>query len=672
VVSRRADVLLALTAALLAAAALLVGARFTRPLLVELGPNDSRYAVQGFREDWERDRATRFRWTSLASEVAIPAKLSGPGFVLRARMRRHFTEPAHVRMASEGRIVGSFDVGGDPKVAYHVVEVPLPELAGRAPFALTLDVSSSNPRPLGVALDWLSVERSGRARVTPLAGSLLRAALVALALFVALRVAGATRAAAAAAPALFAMAVGLGSAVDYVAAERMLHEGSAAFVVAAAVAAAIVRGAYAADLTPPVRAALLGVVLAGLLLRLAVLLHPQFYYPDVRIHAVFAHQVARRGVSEFLSSYIASQFQYSLGLQNEGGHWYAFPYPPGFYLLCWPMLRAGFRAEVAVSVMAGVINGLTVLGVFALARVLKLSAWTGVAAAVASALLPLYFVRLTLAYFPALSGHAIDLVVLLFLLQRASRAWATRDGLAFSALMAVAMLAYVQTILNFAVVLGPYLLLDAWRDRAGRSRQLWIAAGCVLGGVIALGLFYHRYIGPVMDMRAGRPMAGESIVLERLEREARATAAVNEPVEPEEVDPYSGPDTDLGRGVRKAAWRMWVFYGPFSAAVIAGLLLVLRRTADSNVARLLACWAAAYVILNLLSGGLPGPNLVRYNKDHELVAPLFCVGLAAVGSWLWERGRSGQAGAAVYGLGYLVYGVNRAVAALTARFSLER
>ena len=39
-----------------------------------------------------------------------------------------------------------------------------------------------------------------------------------------------------------------------------------------------------------------------------------------------------------------------------------------------------------------------------------------------------------------------------------------------------------------------------------------------------------------------------------------------------------------------------------------------------------------YLVLNLASGGLPGPNLVRYNKDLEVVAPLFCVALAVGGA----------------------------------------
>ena len=45
------------------------------------------------------------------------------------------------------------------------------------------------------------------------------------------------------------------------------------------------------------------------------------------------------------------------------------------------------------------------------------------------------------------------------------------------------------------------------------------------------------------------------------------------------------------------------------------------------------------MILNLSSGGLPGPNLVRYNKDHEIVAPLFCMALATLGAWLWKTSR---------------------------------
>jgi hypothetical protein len=103
-----------------------------------------------------------------------------------------------------------------------------------------------------------------------------------------------------------------------------------------------------------------------------MLLHPGFYYPDVRVHALFAWQLARRGLVEFLRDFTANQYRYSLGLQFESGHWYAFPYPPAFYLMTWPLTAwARFRPEVAVSLVAAVANSLEVIAVFAIARRLR-------------------------------------------------------------------------------------------------------------------------------------------------------------------------------------------------------------------------------------------------------------------------------------------------------------
>ena len=78
--------------------------------------------------------------------------------------------------------------------------------------------------------------------------------------------------------------------------------------------------------------------------------HVRFYYPDVRVHAQFAWELGRRGLVTFLRRFTENQYRYSLGLQLENGHWYAFPYPPAFYILCWPLVRAGFRPEVALLV----------------------------------------------------------------------------------------------------------------------------------------------------------------------------------------------------------------------------------------------------------------------------------------------------------------------------------
>ncbi len=133
-------------------------------------------------------------------------------------------------------------------------------------------------------------------------------------------------------------------------------------------------------------------------------------------------------------------------------------------------------------------------------------------------------------------------------------------------------------------------------------------------------------------------------------------------------DPYAGPTFDPARGVRKAAWRLYVFYAWFAPVVVAGLLLAWRRS-PPLVAPFVAAWALTYLMCNLASGGLPGPNLVRYNKDLEIVAPLFCVALALVGEWLWTRSKLA---AVAYASAYGAFGVGRVLRDLTSRFVLER
>src|SRR6185436_13098129 len=113
--------------------------------------------------------------------------------------------------------------------------------------------------------------------------------------------------------------------------------------------------------------ALVILVLTALAIRLALLLHPRFYYPDVRIHSLFALGLARRGAADLGARFIENQYRLSLGLQQVGDHWYPFPYPPGFYLLATPLISwFGLRAEVAVSLLAAVANSLEALLVFAI------------------------------------------------------------------------------------------------------------------------------------------------------------------------------------------------------------------------------------------------------------------------------------------------------------------
>jgi hypothetical protein len=425
--------------------------------------------------------------------------------------------------------------------------------------------------------------------------------------------------------------------------------------------------------SPAWAGALAAVVLAALAIRLVMLLHPQFYYPDVHIHAAFAWQLFRRGPLAFLQEFTANQYRFSLGLQLENGHWYAFPYPPAFYILCWPLVRLGIRPEVAVSVLAALVNSLEALLVFGIARRLERTEGLALAAAAAVPVLPLFIVRLSLAYFPALVGHGFDAVVILYLVGHLDRLDRRRAVLTLGALLAAALLTYTQSLLNFAVLLPLFLLLQIAFDRGAgaRRRQIGLVAAGLIGATLSLVVFYGRYVPTLFDMRRGIPMAEERVLLEKQEQQARNAALSGEPLPPAETDedPYTGPRADLLRGLRKAAWRLYVFYGLFAPVVLAGVLLAWRRTARADAARFVAAWALTYLVLNLASGGLPGPNLVRYNKDLEVVAPLCCVGLATVGAWLWSFTR---AGAIVYGAAFWAFGLVHARSALVEKLWIER
>ncbi len=651
--------------------------RHARPVLLDLGPNDADY-VRGFREDWEPDGRTRFRWAGPVAELRLPLRVIGEGHVLRMRVRRHFIEPSHVRLTIEGRTAALFDIQADTKLPYRTLEFALPNLEGREPFVISLQAASENQSPWSLAFDWIEIERRAPRALFGLVASTRFLVLIAvlLALLVPSLAGLDPRWALA-----HALAV-LGAASwalhdDALAAERILREGIAAYAAAGMLALALVRWPRTRRAlgiaTPWVAGGLVLLVLVALALRLSILLHPRFYYPDVRVHAQFAWELGRRGLVTFLRRFTENQYRYSLGLQLENGHWYAFPYPPVFYVLCWPLVRLGFRPEVAVSLLAAVVNSLEALLVFSIARRLERPEGLSLGAAAAVPVLPLFIARLSLAYFPALVGHGVDAVVILYLVAHLDRLDRPRVVIALGALVAAALLTYTQSLLNFAVLLSLFLALQLFFDRSreGRRRQLGLAAAGAFGATLSLALFYGRYVPIFYDMRRGIPMAEERVLLDKQEQQARQAARAGElvaPPEPED-DPYTGPRADLWRGLRKAGWRLYVFYGLFAPVVVAGALLAWRHTARPDAARFVAAWALTYLVLNLASGALPGPNLVRYNKDLEVIAPLCCLALASMGAWLSTLTR---AGALAYGAAFWMFGLARAKAYFVERLWLER
>ena len=571
--------------------------------------------------------------------------------------------------------MAAFEVRADTKVPYRTVDVPLPRLEGGHPFVLSIDAPSDNPRPLGLALDWMEVARAISAgRFLPPATMLARAALAGLLAFLAPRLSGAPFVGSLVHSLLIALAIFLGSARDPMAAERILREGVPVYAVVSVLVTLLLRWRRCRAVlgleSPPIAGALAILTLVSLAIRLTLLLHPQFFYPDVKVHGLFAWELARHGPIAFLRDFTANQYRYSLGLQMENGHWYAFPYPPLFYALCWPVVSLGYRPEAAVAVVAAAINSLEALVIFGIARALKGSPALALASAAAHPLLPIFIARLTLAYFPALVGHAVDAVVILYIVSKLPELDRRGVVLGLAGLMGLAFLTYTQSLLNFAVLLGLFVALQIGldRSRAGLRATAGLALASALGLALAGG-FYGRYIPIFLDMRRGVPMPEEQVLLDKIALQQKSASAQDAaPADVSPDDPYAGPGVDPIRGLRKAGWRLWIFYGLFAPVVVAGALLLYARC-EGAWARLVAAWALTYLVLNLASGGLPGPNLVRYNKDMEIIAPLCCIALATVGLWLWSRLRPL---AVLYGASFLGFGAYRAWTYLTEKFVLER
>ncbi len=234
-----ADILLCLVLAAAGAIAPSLAARWARPALIEFGPNDVGY-TSGFRQDWERDGLTRFRWTGTHATVTLPVKVSGDGLRLRARLRRHLVEPAEVTVYAHDVPVGRFDIQADLHSPYRTIDLPLPPDLPSTPLAITIQATSVNPRPLGVALDWLEIVR-GEGRFALTYDHALRLALVVAAAFAFPLLAGAPRAWALAHAALVLALATAGTAWDVIASERIATEGAPLYLATGALAAAAAR-----------------------------------------------------------------------------------------------------------------------------------------------------------------------------------------------------------------------------------------------------------------------------------------------------------------------------------------------------------------------------------------------------------------------------------------------
>ena len=152
----------------LAAFALLLAFQLPSDIFLDFGPNDTRY-TRGFREDFEVDEPTIIHWSSDRSTVIVPFHLSGP-YDVTLRYKRHIASPADVRFFLGDEFVETATV---PQRDFGLIDLHTDNTDG-GPFELRLLSRSDDPRPLGLALDWMQIRPSPQfGAVVPNAPALL-------------------------------------------------------------------------------------------------------------------------------------------------------------------------------------------------------------------------------------------------------------------------------------------------------------------------------------------------------------------------------------------------------------------------------------------------------------------------------------------------------------------
>lgn len=600
-------------------------ASLARPrLTVDVGPATGPYAT-GLSPAVEFPPVTA-RWIGQPARLALPLDVAaGEGRLL-----------LHLAVAAGVRTPVPFDlrVGG----AHAAVEVP-PAVGARAPLPgraahdplrdtrLYVFPLATADAPLAfeltaapaIAVDWIRLE-GFRYRV-PRRAFAVRLLAPGLA--------------------LLAMALGLG-------ARRALAAGLAAAALAAATCAldpflavhvagkvALPGLALAFAAAPFLRTrgrgpALAFVLLAGFVLKGALVFHPGLHAPDALLHARFvaafraAHgDLAQRGRAAQMAAFAGSP-------RTLAGRARAMPYSAAFYLPFAPLPEARVTGAMKYAVvLASVLQ--TAL-VFALALSLTGRSGVALAAAALHTLSPPPFHRLLSAMWPATAGHLADLAALAALLFWLRDPASRRR----SAWLGAALFASFLTYVSGVVLAGTLVVAAAVVARERAVRLLTLAAAA---GLAAVALAY-------------RPFTIELVteVVPALWRDGTRVVA----------DDGVSPWTALA--------RVPLFYGwvyPLVAA--AGLWLTARgpRTPERR-------WYAVYALAFALVLALRAASgvLLRDLKDALFAAPLFALLAAVALARLADEGRCGRWAAVGVGAGLGLHGLAMCWTYLTPRLAL--
>ena len=617
----------------LAAFALLLAFQLPSDIFLDFGPNDTRY-TRGFREDFEVDEPTIIHWSSDRSTVIVPFHLSGP-YDVTLRYKRHIASPADVRFFLGDELVETATV---PQRDFGLIDLHTDNTDG-GPFELRLLSRSDDPRPLGLALDWMQIRPSPQfGAVVPNAPALLWMLSWVAAFYIVPRLLGLGFKVASVSSALaaFALVVLTGFhklwPVHASATLGMRTHVIAALLVLFFLLRQRVQGSAFA--TSEARWAVYLVYL-GLAIRLFASFHPDFYYPDVRTHSKFVSLIWTEGLDGFFANYIENQHTHLLGLQLVGNQWLAFPYPPLLYLTIYPLSLLELPVEEWMKLVPAALLAVEALVLFALARTLGLTGNAAVFVVLLHATARVLAFRLAVASYAALFGHFGDTVVVLYLVLFFDRIERPLYAMGFASLVAVSILSYAGSALVLGMFVPAFCLAFVFvkKDRRPESKRLVaIAAWALVGALAAVFSFYWQYIPEILT----RPEAAGS-----------SSELVSEL-----VDVTFTPLAALSM----TAHRLNLFYGFWGFLALGGLYFLRGKLTRSLVGPLAGAAIATFVGLNFLRAGLGSTHIFQFSKDDLVILPIIVFALGMLLDVWRQAARTGRVAAAVILIGWIGWG----------------
>lgn len=594
----------------------------TRRLVLNLGPGDTPF-VRGFEAGSDVEHKVGWHWTTYDATVELPFETTGSEVNATLRFARVFGEEAVVAVSIAGAATETFRARGG-----EIRTTTLRAASVRGPLVVSIRTDSHERRNMGLRMDTLTLDAPVGAPFKLRAGPAMRPPLVVALLFAGLLVLGSSALAAGASSLLAAIAFAVLAGLDLFGAWRGTHLAPEMLVFATL---ALLAGRTWLHRRVPMdegtATTLASAALVTMLFRLALVSHPDFYYPDLLTHTRVVEAIRAEGPSFFLHPADALNAQ-KAWTKPVLGSVASLPYAVMFHAP-FAVLAASFdlstdQIETALKAGSALISVIPILLAGALAVRLSMPPL----AALMLCVIPTYASRLSYALLPALFGHMLDLAALLTIATVLSRgdARSARPVLQAMSALLVGHLAYTSSVVNEGVFMGVLVVLCLLSDRADRASGMGLMAAEAGAALAAFLLYYRHFVGDVFSL-------GERIL--GLSGTGAGPAVSVYPVE--------------------SFWAVLVertntFFGwPYLGLALLGLWLSGSAVRESKVVR---AWGAAYLVLILLRARIP--DVFRYGHETLFLTPLIALLVGAALLLSFRRGGAWRVFGVTSGLALLL------------------